>query len=438
MNNHRVIRTPIDTVNIFGAGGIRQGSIAEIYGFEKSGKSTFSYQTGGLFLKDNPQGVVHIIDVENSVDLLRLREVFKYEMRRVKVHHCRTLESAFSLLNRLSEQLENQSIGKFKVGKKEFKILTKEKLEEMDDNSFFMYCDEHEIKETDRLEAMDSLLVRGLIRGNKDDDYMTPIFAIWDTIAVSKPKVEYEAAMKGEDAMNAGGLGMKARVIELHACALLASMGGKPYTVFVLNQIRLTGFGSWTGPSETSSGGNALKHNCHYRFKFTQLTTKDIREGNYNEAMGGKTGTTSKVTLEKAKFCPITQDIEIYINDQLGGVIVPSEELAKIALKIGLIEPVRGPAFIFKDHPETKFTWLKESKTEGDKYISNNPQVRNHLMQEITKHYRKSYFTMDHLYRDVGLEEFGKPSEEEMREQRTVEDECILNELNSVNPFVRV
>lgn len=115
MSEHQVIRTPIDTVNIFGAGGIRQGTISEIYGFEKSGKSTFSYQTGGLFLSDNANGVVHIIDAENSVDRLRLELTFRYDMKRIVLHRCRTLEASFDVLNQLSAQLERQAVGKYKV-----------------------------------------------------------------------------------------------------------------------------------------------------------------------------------------------------------------------------------------------------------------------------------------------------------------------------------
>ena len=444
MSKHKVVRTPIDTVNIFGAGGIKQGTISEVYGVEKSGKSTFSYQTGGIFLKDNPTGVVHIIDVENSVDNIRLREVFKYDMSRVKIHYCRTLEQAFNVLNRLSNRLENQAIGKMKDGKKEHKLLTLEKLRALEDTAFYDYCETFKVPILDgstRDSLINNLLLEGVVRGTPESDYMHPVFAIWDTIAVSKPEDEYNAAMAEERAVNAGGMGLRARIIELYACALLASIGGKPMTTFVLNQIRLTGIGSYLGASETSSGGNALKHNCHYRFKFTQQTKKDVREANYDEDLGGKTGTVSVVTLEKAKFCPITQDVEIYINDQLGGVIIPSEELAKVALKVGLITSKnmgqKGKRFLLEDD-ETLYTWDKNNKTEEDNYIVNNSRVRKLLMEKVTKHYRKSYFTMNLLYEDLGgaTSEFGRPSEEEMKTQKTIDDQEILNDLLNDNPFI--
>ena len=432
--SHKIVRTPIDTINIFGAGGIRQSSIVEIYGLEKSGKSTCAYQTGALFQKDNMEGIVHIIDVENSVDYLRLREVFKFDMDRVKVHHCRTLEQAFNVLNNISQKMEYQAIGKFKDSKKTIKLVTKEKLLEMEDKDFLAYCEECGITEKDRKEATKELVFNGYIRGSKENGYVNPVLAIWDTIAVSKPQAEYDAAMSGDSAMNAGGIGMKARVIELYACTLLASMGGKPFTVLVLNQVRLSGFGSYTGPQEGSSGGNALKHNCHYRFKFTQQLQKAVREENYDDKVAGKMGTVSIVNIEKAKYCPITEDIRIYINDQLGGLIVPKEELAHLGKKLGLITDVRGPAFMIKGL-EGKYVWNKGDKgMEENRYISNNPEIRNYLLTEITKHYRISYHTLDHLYKDVGLDSFGKPSEEEMMRQETIEDQQILKDMDA-NPF---
>ena len=55
--------------------------------------------------------------------------------------------------------------------------------------------------------------------------------------------------------------------------------------------------------------------------------------------------------------------------------------------------------------------------------------------KEITKHYRKSYFTLDILYKECGLDMMGKPSEDEMKSRKTIEDQSILHDLDT-NPFV--
>jgi len=39
---HNVIRTPIDTLNVIGAGGLLQGTITELWGPPGSGKSAYA------------------------------------------------------------------------------------------------------------------------------------------------------------------------------------------------------------------------------------------------------------------------------------------------------------------------------------------------------------------------------------------------------------
>lgn len=448
-----VIRTPVDTINILGAGGINQGVFAEFWGPEKSGKSTFSYQTASMFQRDNPDAVVHIIDVECSTDLGRLEHVFKMDMERIAIHNIYSLEESFAKILECADVIDKQRIGKFKDGRKEVKVLTKDELLSMDEKDFFSYCEGWEtwvlkdngisVKEPIRCKNFDNdrsillkkLALAGGYRVSKSNGYATPVLIIWDTIACSRSLVELSKIEEGNLEKNAAGMGIASQVISKNMAMCLAKMGGKPLTCFILNQVRLTDFGSYTGPKETSYGSNALKHNCHYRFRFKRIDNKDTRESNYNKNINGKVGTNSTLSIEKSKFCPITEDIEIYINDQLGGIIVPKEELAVLARdKLNLITG-RAGWYEFTSNPDMgKFRW--EKTNEGDKYISNNSEIRSYLIEEITRHYRRSYFTLDLLYKDVGLGEFGKPSEKDLLEQSTIDDQNILNDLED-NPFRR-
>ena len=71
------VPTPIDTINIVGCGGINLSTMSELWGPPRGGKSTFAYQTAGMFLKEYGEWArVLIIDAEGSADLIRLEYVF--------------------------------------------------------------------------------------------------------------------------------------------------------------------------------------------------------------------------------------------------------------------------------------------------------------------------------------------------------------------------
>lgn len=448
MKNH-VIRTPIDILNILGAGGLKPGSIAQMYGKPGSGKSTFCYQTAAIYQMDHPDAAIHIIDVENSVDMIRLVHVFKLDMDRVRIHNLQTLEEAFKLLIDIAVQMDNQVAGKSQEGKKQTKILSKNKVLEMSDEEFFKYAEQFKVitadeksepfitakrYNNDRARVMKVLTLAGGYTVPEYDN-MTPTLAIWDTIAVSRPQAEFDKIAEGEMGKNAAGMNVSTQVISQKLAAVLSSMGGKVLTLFLPNQVRLKGFGGYGGPTESFYGSFALEHNCHYILHFAKINDKDSRVKNYDDDIKMKTGTDFRMKIEKTKFCPATQGVVLYINDQLGGVIVPGEELALIALELGLLNKVHnGYEIKGKEKELGKLKWSKEEAID-DNYIANNSRIRNALMQEITKHYRKSYFTLDILYKECGLDMMGKPSEDEMKSRKTIEDQSILHDLDT-NPFV--
>ena len=210
-------------------------------------------------------------------------------------------------------------------------------------------------------------------------------------------------------------------------------MGGKHLTLFLPNQVRLKGFGNYGGPQESFYGSYALEHNCHYIFKFDKINNRDSRLKNYDDDIKMKTGTDFRMKIEKVKFCPAVKEVNLYINDQLGGIIVPGEELAHVCLDLNILKKVHM-GYELKGHEDLgKLKWAA-SDTDGDNYIANNSKIRKILMEEVTKHYRKSYFTLDLAYKNAGLDNYGKPSEDDMRDRKTIQDQGILQDLES-NPF---
>jgi RecA/RadA recombinase len=446
---HHVIRTPIDTLNILGGGGLKAGSIVQAYGPPASGKSTFCYQSASIYQKDHPDAVIHIIDVENSVDLLRLKHVFQLDMDRVRIHNLHTLERAFKLIIDCADQMSKQAIGKIQDGRKQIKILSKSQLEKLTDDELFKYAEQFKVLtddsktepficpkdyDNDREKVMKALALAGAYRV-KDYGNMIPTLIIWDTIAVSRPEAEYEKIAEGNMGKNAAGMNLSTQVISQKLCSVLSTMGGKPLTLFLPNQVRLKGFGSYGGPTEGFYGSYAIEHNCHYILKFDKINNRDSRLKNYDEDIKMKTGTDFRMKIEKTKFCPATKDVALYINDARGGLIVPKDELANVALDLGLLKKVHG-GYELPSSPEIgKLKWLRE-ESDGDNYISGNTKVRNVLMEEITRHYRKSYFTLDLLYNEVGLSDFGKPSAQDLEDSMKKEDGVLLEELFD-NPFSR-
>jgi RecA/RadA recombinase len=409
---HNIIRTPIDTINIIGAGGVDQGTITEIAGPPGSGKSAYAYGTASNFLKDNPGGVVVILDPELSVDLIRLEYTFELDMSRVIILNARTLEDGFTeifriLKDQISSLTADITFESFLSGWKLEDAMKLLKEVKIDFNLSLL--DENvqtnpEIIAKARKDICTILAFRGKLRPWTP----IPILIIWDTIAASKPKAEVEAAMAGKDPMNAGGMGLRARVLEVNLAIVMASLYERPVTIFLLNQIRTSGFGTYQGPKEGSSGGNALKHANHYYLWFSW--SKKLYDDKTKMYIGSK----STVSVLKSKFGPTIEKIPIYINDQLGGKIVSDNEPAFVAVDIGFIYS-SGTWWKIKGDPAS-YRW---DKTERGGYITNNPEIRRRCIEALVKHFRKNYFTLDIVYKKLGVT-LGELTEQESETRNTL------------------
>ena len=243
---HRTLRTPVDTVNILTAGGIKMGSITEIFGPNAAGKSSIAYQIAKYFQEDYPDGKVYVIDTENSADYIRLKSSFKLDLdvSRFEVEYPPNLEAGFKLLNRAC--LEDYKL---------------------------------------------------------EDGTERPILVIWDTIAVGRPERETAVGISFEEkdlynmGINSGGMNLRPRIIEHSLAILMPLLIEKPVSIIILNQVRTSGFNNPGGPStKSSSGGNAMKHAMHYKFflrKKKELTAGFFGESNADRKLD-KAGTPKR------------------------------------------------------------------------------------------------------------------------------------------------
>ena len=66
-------QTPVEVLNILLGGGLPLSGVYHTWGLPKGGKSTWLYQSMGMFQKQYPNGVCCIVDTESSADSNRLR-----------------------------------------------------------------------------------------------------------------------------------------------------------------------------------------------------------------------------------------------------------------------------------------------------------------------------------------------------------------------------
>ena len=72
LTTRKKVKTPSEVFNILFGGGIPFGTIVGLYGPPGSGKSTLAYGTASEFQRTTENGIVVILDVENSADPNRL------------------------------------------------------------------------------------------------------------------------------------------------------------------------------------------------------------------------------------------------------------------------------------------------------------------------------------------------------------------------------
>lgn len=348
---HKVIRTPIDTFNVVSAGGIRVGTLMELYGPQHSGKSAFAYQVAGLAMQDDPNAEVIILDPEASTDFIRLKYVFHFDEARTTVVPCPTLEQGYD-----------------------------------------------EIEKACKESAKDKKLR----------------IVIWDSIAGSVPKCDYDNFTddKSKGSMFSGGISLKARVNAHFLPQVTSTVSTSNVIVMLVNQVRdKIGVYNPSG-SFGRSGGRALEHAGHYRLYFK------LCQKYFDEAKGVNVGTYTKVSIEKSKFGCTSKNIPIYIDDLLGGKIVPGAEVLEQCCTTGVIKGHRKWYWFATDEGKegcVEYRWDESQKLKEDNpVLVGNQVLYERAIKELTRYYRCMSFTLDKTYELAGMTDT-TPSDEDRK-----------------------
>lgn len=364
---HR-LRTASPIINVAGAGGLDFCTLVELWGPPKSAKSTFGYQSIGVFLEDyGDNAMVLILDPENSANHLRLKHTFGI---RIGNHpHVRDgdprvfLEPAFTI-----EQGAETVCRYAKKAKAEGK---------------FLVC-------------------------------------IWDSITLSKPKREYEAISKvldGEErstddmgearnekvvfGTNMSTNQLRPQIIKWALNYIMAGIYMQPVLVFLVNQAttKLVTFAGGSTAVESSGGGYAFKHNIHYSIK-----AKFIKKIGENPIFNS--GTLSMMSIEKSKVIPSLDNIKWFINDAVGGRLSGQEELIAAAREMKWFTEKNGGwltikpeelAVVYPDGDGISPALLKSWQAK-DMY--KNEEVNEFLARRFEVYLRQSFQLLDWTYKE--------------------------------------
>jgi RecA/RadA recombinase len=347
------VRLPIATVNMSspgpdGRGGLGFSSIVEVYGDSRAGKSTIIYQAASYFLKDfKDKARLLIMSVEGYPNSMRLKMAFGIDIEndsRISTECTTTIEESNDAIQRHSKKCKEE--GNF-------------------------------------------------------------LFIIWDSISASSFTRAKEAIDKaldteeGKDGSQAerGMTEPMARAQILKWCLnnTLHAIYQQPIILFLINQVttKVNQFQA----SKSRAGGYALNHNVEERIKvdFVKFIGGDGKGDLF------KTGTLSKVTVEKSRSVPGFQDIPIRINDQDGGVIEEDYEIPLVASSFKVLEAKSGGWYQVAEEwmPDNAPEEFKKSKQLKD--IQGNSDYLEFLKKAVVKYIRSQFKLVDYVYKENGL-----------------------------------
>lgn len=340
-----LIRTPIPLLQLITAGGIRFSTLVELWGPNRSGKTTTCYQAGGYFLEDfGDLARLVILDSESSVDAVRMEDSFGLDVnndKRIDVVPAHFLEQGF-------------------------------------------------------------LQVIDLSRNLKKDQYM---MVIWDTLSASPTKSAYDTVLKqdGEEekqekktskkssekdkkkkdktSMYGAGMGERQRVIKHFLRLVMSEIYGKNISLWMPNQV-FANIGK--GAPLIRGEGNTLQHDTHYSLQFKRLSMKVEEEEKLAD------NTISTVSLVKSKFSPEFDRCPIFMDNTKGGRIVEATSVMMLAVEMGLIQENKG---YYRIDPNNK-----DEKGQRWASILEDEKLYSQVLYTITDRTRRKYPIVDKLY----------------------------------------
>lgn len=221
MNNDTRAKVPhpLWVINCLCGGGIPMSLQTEFSGPPASGKTTGSYIMLGNFLRDNPNGVGVVIDMEGSMDKSRV-EGLGVDLSRVMRLPASSIENGFGNM--------------FKV----FEKLTK-------------------AKET-----------------NPD----LSVMVVFDSVSTGGTNKQQEVAHNGNSVLNAGSMMELPRILKQNTANVFSFIENLPILIIYINQVSTTGIGGYA-PKIESVGGWGFRHNM--QFSLVYNNPKDVYEDGF-------------------------------------------------------------------------------------------------------------------------------------------------------------
>lgn len=184
---------------------------------------------------------------------------------------------------------------------------------------------------------------------------------IIDSVAALVPRQEIE------DDMGDAHVGLQARLMS-QALRKLAGIISKTSCIVVfINQLReKVGGGGGYGPSETTTGGRALKFYASVRLDVRRIETLKIG----TEAVGSHT----KVKVVKNKVAPPFKEAEFDI--MYGKGISKESEIVDIAVKLGIIE--KNGAWFSYNHER-----IGQGRDNVKDILSVNAELKDSILKDI-------------------------------------------------------
>lgn len=180
-----------------------------------------------------------------------------------------------------------------------------------------------------------------------------------DSVAALTPKNEIEGEMGDRN------MGLQARLMSQAMRKLTGAISRTNTTCIFINQLRAN-IGNMFGPSETTTGGNALKFYASVRI--------DIRPGTSLKDGDNVIGRHTKVKVVKNKVAPPFKKCEFDI--MFGEGISKAYEIIDLGVEYGIIKK-SGSWFSYEDSK------LAQGRDAAKRVIEDNPELAEELEAKI-------------------------------------------------------
>lgn len=180
-----------------------------------------------------------------------------------------------------------------------------------------------------------------------------------DSVAALTPKNEIEGEMGDRN------MGLQARLMSQAMRKLTGAISRTNTTCIFINQLRAN-IGAMFGPSETTTGGNALKFYASVRI--------DIRPGTSIKDGDDVLGRHTKVKIVKNKVAPPFRRCEFDI--MFGEGISKAYEILDLGVEYGIVKK-SGSWFSYEDSK------LAQGRDSAKRVIEDNPELAEELEAKI-------------------------------------------------------